>query len=116
MKTKRYTHLRHRWFLRIVQFLFGPFFKWYYRFNAKPISIKQGGPYLILSNHTSEFDIIFMDYHTNDLQNLEIETLKRNESVERQRLLKIFEEQKVKLEREVVERERLRRDKEAVEK
>ena len=60
MKTKRYTHWRHRWFLRIVQFLFGPFFKWYYRFNAKPISIKQGGPYLILSNHTSEFDIIFM--------------------------------------------------------
>jgi 1-acyl-sn-glycerol-3-phosphate acyltransferase len=60
MKTKRYTHWRHRLFLGIVQPLFGPFFKWYYRFNGKRISIKQGGPYLILSNHTSEFDIIFM--------------------------------------------------------
>jgi hypothetical protein len=59
-KTK-YTLPRHWFYLKIFRTIFGPFFKWYYRFKAPKIKIKESGPYLILANHTSEFDIIFMD-------------------------------------------------------
>lgn len=58
---KRYTHWRHGFFLAIFRFVFGPFFKGLYRFKAPKISLKKEGPFLILANHTSEFDIIFMD-------------------------------------------------------
>lgn len=61
MKQKRYTAWRHYFFLVIFRTIFGPFFKWYYRFSAKKIRIKKDGPYLILANHTAEFDIIFTD-------------------------------------------------------
>lgn len=61
MKTKRYTLKRHYVFLVIFRFIFGPFFKLYYRFHAKKIKIKKQGPFLILANHTAEFDIIFTD-------------------------------------------------------
>jgi len=56
-----YVKKRHWVFLNIFRFIFGPFFRSYYRFSAPSIKIKQGGPYLILANHTAEFDIIFMD-------------------------------------------------------
>lgn len=59
IKKGKHTKPRHAIFLKLVKFLFGPFFKYYYRFSSKKISLK-GGPYLILSNHTSEFDTIFM--------------------------------------------------------
>ncbi|MEY3431535.1 MAG: hypothetical protein RIS53_433 [Bacillota bacterium] len=61
MSAKRYTSWHHGFFLKIFRFLLGPFFRLYYRFNAKTISIKKTGPYLILANHTAEFDIIFID-------------------------------------------------------
>jgi len=61
MKHKvKHTKYRHGFFLVVFKVLFGPFLAWHYRFKAKKISIKKGGPYLILSNHTSEFDTIFM--------------------------------------------------------
>ncbi len=59
-KTK-YTLPRHWFYLRLFRGIFGPFIKWHYRFRAPKINIKKSGPYLILANHTSEFDIIFMD-------------------------------------------------------
>ncbi len=61
MKLRRYTYWHHGFFLKIFRFLFGPFFRFYYRFTAKAIAIKKTGPYLILANHTAEFDIIFLD-------------------------------------------------------
>jgi 1-acyl-sn-glycerol-3-phosphate acyltransferase len=57
----RYTLRRHWIFLKIFRTIFGPFFRIYYRFKAKKIKIKKTGPYLILANHTAEFDIIFLD-------------------------------------------------------
>jgi 1-acyl-sn-glycerol-3-phosphate acyltransferase len=57
---KKHIKFRHGFFLVIFKVVFGPFLKFYYRFSAKKISVKKGGPYLILSNHTSEFDTIFM--------------------------------------------------------
>ena len=61
MQTKRYTSWHHGFFLKLFRFLFGPWFRLYYHFSAKRISIKKTGPYLILANHTAEFDIIFLD-------------------------------------------------------
>ena len=61
MKPRRYTSWHHGFFLKIFRFVFGPFFRFHYRFRAKPIEIKKTGPYLILANHTAEFDIIFLD-------------------------------------------------------
>jgi len=60
-KSARHTSWHHWFFLMIFRIIFGPFFRLYYRFKAKPISLKQHGPYLILANHTAEFDIIFLD-------------------------------------------------------
>lgn len=61
MKTRQYTFWHHGFFLKIFRFLFGPFFRLYYGFSAKRIPIKKTGPYLVLANHTAEFDIIFLD-------------------------------------------------------
>lgn len=61
MATPRYTYWHHGFFLKLFRFIFGPFFRFYYRFSAKSIAIKKTGPYLILANHTAEFDIIFLD-------------------------------------------------------
>lgn len=57
---QRYTFWHHGFFLSIIRFLLGPIFRFYYRFSGKRILIKQSGPYLILANHTAEFDIIFL--------------------------------------------------------
>ncbi|MEN9820058.1 MAG: hypothetical protein RL379_836 [Bacillota bacterium] len=61
MASRRYTYWHHGFFLSIFRFIFGPIFRLYYRFSAKRIPIKKSGPYLILANHTAEFDIIFLD-------------------------------------------------------
>jgi hypothetical protein len=60
MADKKYIFWQHRFYWRIIKILIGPFFKLYYRFNAPLIKIKKTGPYLILANHTAEFDIIFL--------------------------------------------------------
>ena len=59
-KQTKHTKFRHRFFLVIFKVIFGPFLKFHYRFSAKKISLKKGGPYLILANHTSEFDTILI--------------------------------------------------------
>jgi hypothetical protein len=61
MALKQYTSWRHWFFLKFFRFFLGPFFRLYYRFERKKIKIRQTGPYLILANHTAEFDIIFLD-------------------------------------------------------
>ena len=61
MKSKRYTSWHHGFFLKVFRFFFGPIFRIYYQFRRKKISLKKGGPYLVLANHTAEFDIIFTD-------------------------------------------------------
>ncbi len=60
MATKKYTFWQHGVYVKIIRFFVGPFFKLYYRFRARSIKIKKTGPYLILANHTAEFDIIFL--------------------------------------------------------
>lgn len=60
MATKKYTFWQHGVYVKIIRFFVGPFFKLYYRFKARSIKIKKTGPYLILANHTAEFDIIFL--------------------------------------------------------
>lgn len=60
MSDKKYIFWHHRFYWKLIKTLIGPFFKLYYRFKAKTIYIKSTGPYLILANHTTEFDIIFM--------------------------------------------------------
>ena len=57
----RYTSWHHWFFLKFFRGIFGPLFRRYYRFKAQPMSLKQGGPYLIIANHTAEFDIIFLN-------------------------------------------------------
>jgi 1-acyl-sn-glycerol-3-phosphate acyltransferase len=59
-KQTKHIKFRHRFFLAIFKRILGPFIKFHYRFSAKKISLKEGGPYLILSNHTSEFDTILI--------------------------------------------------------
>jgi hypothetical protein len=60
MADKKYTFWHHRFFLILIRMLVGPFFKRYYRFKAPSIKVKKTGPYLILANHTAEFDIVFL--------------------------------------------------------
>jgi 1-acyl-sn-glycerol-3-phosphate acyltransferase len=61
MADKRYTSWHHWFFLKFFRMLLGPIFRAYYRFKRQKINIKKTGPYLILANHTAEFDIIFLD-------------------------------------------------------
>jgi 1-acyl-sn-glycerol-3-phosphate acyltransferase len=60
MAEKKYIFWRHRFYWKLIKTLVGPFFRLYYRFKAPLIKIKKIGPYLILANHTAEFDIIFL--------------------------------------------------------
>ncbi len=60
MADKKYIFWQHRFYWRIIKIVIGPFFKLYYRFSAPLIKIKKTGPYLILANHTAEFDIVFL--------------------------------------------------------
>lgn len=61
MHQRGYTSWHHWFFLKIFRAIFGPFFRVYYRFKGRQIAIKKTGPYLILANHTAEFDIILLD-------------------------------------------------------
>jgi 1-acyl-sn-glycerol-3-phosphate acyltransferase len=60
MTDKKYTFWQHGVYVSLIRFFVGPFFKLYYRFKAPSIKIKKTGPYLILANHTAEFDIVFL--------------------------------------------------------
>jgi 1-acyl-sn-glycerol-3-phosphate acyltransferase len=60
MAEKKYIFWQHRFYWWIIKIFIGPFFKLYYRFSAPLIKIKKTGPYLILANHTAEFDIVFL--------------------------------------------------------
>jgi 1-acyl-sn-glycerol-3-phosphate acyltransferase len=60
MANKKYTFWQHGVYVTLIRFFIGPFFKLYYRFKAPSIKIKKTGPYLILANHTAEFDIVFL--------------------------------------------------------
>ncbi len=60
MADKKYTFWHHRFFVILIRMFIGPFFKYHYRFKAPSIKIKKTGPYLILANHTAEFDIVFL--------------------------------------------------------
>jgi 1-acyl-sn-glycerol-3-phosphate acyltransferase len=60
MADKKYTFWQHNVYLIFIRIFIGPFFKLYYQFKAPSIKIKKTGPYLILANHTAEFDIIFL--------------------------------------------------------
>jgi 1-acyl-sn-glycerol-3-phosphate acyltransferase len=61
MSQRQYTSWHHGFFLKIFILIFGPFFRIHYRIKLHKISIKKTGPYLILANHTAEFDIIFLN-------------------------------------------------------
>jgi len=60
MAKNQYIFWHHRFYWRLIKIIIGPFFKLYYRFKARLIKIKKTGPYLILANHTAEFDIVFL--------------------------------------------------------
>jgi 1-acyl-sn-glycerol-3-phosphate acyltransferase/DNA-directed RNA polymerase subunit RPC12/RpoP len=57
MPSTKYTSYHHWFFLKIFRFFLVPFTRIYYGFERKKIKIRQTGPYLILSNHTAEFDV-----------------------------------------------------------
>jgi 1-acyl-sn-glycerol-3-phosphate acyltransferase len=61
MASKQYTSWHHWFFLKFFRFILGPFSRMYYRFERRKIKIRKTGPYLILANHTAEFDIIFLN-------------------------------------------------------
>jgi 1-acyl-sn-glycerol-3-phosphate acyltransferase len=60
MPKNKYTFWQHGVYVKLIRLFIGPFFKLYYRFKASLIKIKKTGPYLILANHTAEFDIVFL--------------------------------------------------------
>ncbi len=60
-RKEKKVKIRHWLLLIILRIIFVPFFMIYFMFRPRYYWLKKKGPLIVLANHATEFDIIFMD-------------------------------------------------------